>query len=168
MKTTLNILWKTAGGSSGTTNVTYVNPDATDEQLKEFGEMLNNLTTNTLRAINRTDVTEITSAAYEYSVTVNDPDVNVSIAGQSGTTELDSDIPDSLFVDWTTNKSGDLAAAVTSVTVDRLGSTTQFDVDIRIDKTKATKGATGTLILTPTNQSKQIANSIILTITAVD
>lgn len=168
MKTTLNIQWQAAGGNNGTTNITYVNPNATNEQLREFGEMLNKLTSNTLRAINRTDVTEITGASYEYSASVNDPNVNVTIAGQSGTTEINSTIPDSLFVDWTTSKSGDLAGAVTSVSVDRAGSTTDFDVDIRIDKTKATKGATGTLVLTPSNQNKQIANSIILTITAVD
>lgn len=53
---------RNASNVSITTNIPYINPDATDANLRAFATKLNNLTTNTLSTVAKQIYTDITSA----------------------------------------------------------------------------------------------------------
>ncbi len=74
-RTTLRVLYQDTGSNRGGYNIGYCNPDATDAQLKELGQRLNALTTNTFMGVQRTDVTDITTAEFEYTLTAEEPRV---------------------------------------------------------------------------------------------
>lgn len=56
-KITLQITEKNPSDKTITTKIPYINPQATDEQIKEFGQQLNTLTNNT--ATNYKKITEV-------------------------------------------------------------------------------------------------------------
>ena len=56
-KVTLQLTERNQNMKTVTTKIPYINPQATDEQIKQFGERLNALTTNT--ATNFKKITEV-------------------------------------------------------------------------------------------------------------
>ena len=62
MSVKITVKVRNTNNESKNINVSYVNPDATDVNLKTFAQKLNGLTTNTLVSIEKTVVTDITSA----------------------------------------------------------------------------------------------------------
>lgn len=61
-KTSLVIHYTDPLAKSGTTSVTYVNPNADDTKLKTLSQMLNNLTMNTYVSTDKVETTDITNA----------------------------------------------------------------------------------------------------------
>ena len=63
-KSTISINYVDRAGKKGQKSITDINPAASGEQLQEFAEKLNALTTNSYGNTNRVDKTPITDAAF--------------------------------------------------------------------------------------------------------
>lgn len=67
-KATLQILSTTPNGGNITTNIGYVNPNATDEKLHTLGVLLNGLTDNTLRGFQKVVTSTLTGNYPFYAI----------------------------------------------------------------------------------------------------
>lgn len=157
-RTTLRVLYKDTGGNSGGYNVGYCNPNATDSQLKQFGKKLNALTTNTFVGVQRTDVTDISSAiVYDYEVTAESTNVSAT-QGNTTTIALTSDIPTDVTPTWDIQKT----ATGLIVTINRATGT---NFNALFSPNNVLDSGTYTVTIAPKSGGTQLAASIEFTVT---
>lgn len=121
-KATLQILSTTPTGGNITTNIGYVNPNASDGELNTLGVLLNSLTTNTLRGFQKV-VTSTLTGSYPFYAIPDTTEMTIESGKMNKAQYLKTNISAEEEVTWNVAVEG---ATGLSGTIQRKNQTTDF------------------------------------------